>query len=307
MLPSVAPCALCAAVSGVSGSPRDGGPARRIVFGSVGGSSTSWMSHVRSRHRSTCSVFSAVSLHSSVRSEVYIHSCPLYSLLGLHDPVQGLLLFGAERQRAQPPCARKRNLDIIIIYPRGHNKMLSIARARLGGVGARSINALRAPRTGLAASRSALGSSFGGSRLAIMKPARASSRQLSAVPKGEAEQAETVFERQVREAKADFKVFMTKERQPLQFAGLKFTTTIGMLCGHASFGIATLVYLETDPLTTRLVRGIHVYLLAALVCVIFERVDVRPSKCLLAHTAVGWQSSRRKRGLLSPGLCSACG
>ncbi|CAB1109960.1 unnamed protein product [Ectocarpus sp. CCAP 1310/34] len=130
--------------------------------------------------------------------------------------------------------------------------MLSIARARLGGVGARSINTLmRAPRTGPVVARSALGSSYGGSRLAIMKPARASSRQLSAVPKGEAEQAETVFERQVREAKADFKVFMTKERQPLKFMGLNSRTTIGMLCGHASFGIAALVYFETDPLTTR--------------------------------------------------------
>lgn len=60
-----------------------------------------------------------------------------------------------------------------------------------------------------------------------------------------------VFERQVRDAKAEFKVFMTKERKPLEFAGLNSKTTIGMLCGHCSFGIAALVYLETDPLTTR--------------------------------------------------------
>ena len=60
-----------------------------------------------------------------------------------------------------------------------------------------------------------------------------------------------VFERQVREAKAEFKVFMTKERKPLEFLGVNFKTTIGMLCGHTSFGIAALVYLETDPLTTR--------------------------------------------------------
>lgn len=60
-----------------------------------------------------------------------------------------------------------------------------------------------------------------------------------------------VFERQVREAKAEFKWFMTKERKPLEFIGLNSKTTIGMLCGHASFGIAALVYLETDPLTTR--------------------------------------------------------
>ena len=60
-----------------------------------------------------------------------------------------------------------------------------------------------------------------------------------------------VFERQVREAKADFKVFMTRERKPLAFLGLNSKTTIGMLCGHCSFGIAALVYLETDPLTTR--------------------------------------------------------
>eukprot|EP00903_Cladosiphon_okamuranus_P019551 g17982.t1 len=98
-------------------------------------------------------------------------------------------------------------------------------------------------------SRSALGASYGGNRLAVMKLPK---RQLSAVPKGEAEQVETVFERQVREAKAEFKVFMTRERKPLEFLGLNFTTTIGMLCGHASFGIAALVYLETDPLTTRM-------------------------------------------------------
>lgn len=60
-----------------------------------------------------------------------------------------------------------------------------------------------------------------------------------------------VFERQVREAKAEFKVFMTRERKPLEFLGVNFKTTIGMLCGHTSFGIAALVYLETDPLTTR--------------------------------------------------------
>ncbi len=60
-----------------------------------------------------------------------------------------------------------------------------------------------------------------------------------------------VFERQVREAKAEFKIFMTRERKPLAFIGLNSTTTIGMLCGHTSFGIAALVYLETDPLTTR--------------------------------------------------------
>lgn len=60
-----------------------------------------------------------------------------------------------------------------------------------------------------------------------------------------------VFERQVREAKAEFKFFMTRERKPLEFLGLNSKTTIGMLCGHASFGIAALVYLETDPLTTR--------------------------------------------------------
>lgn len=131
--------------------------------------------------------------------------------------------------------------------------MLSMARARLGRVAARGClnsSAFR-PNQGLLSTRSGLGAGYGGSRLpTVAKPARAS-RQLSAVPKGEAEQAETVFERQVREAKADFKVFMTQERMPLEMVGLNWKTTIGMLCGHASFGIAALVYLETDPMTTR--------------------------------------------------------
>lgn len=130
--------------------------------------------------------------------------------------------------------------------------MLSMARARLGRVAARGCisNTLRPKNNALISVRPGLGASYGGSRLAVAKPPRGS-RQLSAVPKGEAEQAETVFERQVREAKADFKVFMTQERMPLEMLGLKWRTTIGMLCGHVSFGIAALVYLETDPMTTR--------------------------------------------------------
>ena len=79
---------------------------------------------------------------------------------------------------------------------------------------------------------------------------RRTARSLSVVPKGP-QQVETVFERQVREAKSDVKTFMTQERRPLRFAGLNTTTTIGMMCGHASFGIAALVYLETDVMTVR--------------------------------------------------------
>ncbi|CAM9748116.1 unnamed protein product [Scytosiphon promiscuus] len=84
-------------------------------------------------------------------------------------------------------------------------------------------------------------------------PRAATRRSMSAIAKGEQpqQQIETVFERQVREAKADFKAFMTAERQPLKFAGLNATTTIGMLCGHMSFGIAALIYLETDGYTVR--------------------------------------------------------
>lgn len=55
-----------------------------------------------------------------------------------------------------------------------------------------------------------------------------------------------VFERQVHEAKANFQFFMTQERRLLLFASVNTSTTIGMMCGHASLGIAKLVYLETD-------------------------------------------------------------
>lgn len=153
--------------------------------------------------------------------------------------------------------------------------MLSVGmdRARLGRAAFRGISAVR-PRTGLrnglrncqvpssssssttlkTATCLSTRSGYGGSRLAataVAKPmTRRTARSLSVVPKGP-QQVETVFERQVREAKSDVKTFMTQERRPLRFAGLNTTTTIGMMCGHASFGIAALVYLETDVMTVR--------------------------------------------------------
>lgn len=140
-------------------------------------------------------------------------------------------------------------------------------RARLGKVAFRALSAMR-PRNclknGLVPSSSSTTltaatclstrSGYGGSKLAttaVAKPVpRRAARSLSVVPKSP-QQMETVFERQIREAKSDFKAFMTQERRPLRFAGLNTTTTIGMMCGHASFGIAALVYLETDVMTVR--------------------------------------------------------
>lgn len=133
-----------------------------------------------------------------------------------------------------------------------------LTAARLGRAASRGVSIV--PRDGKMIMSTRLRSSAPSGRLAAgagaavkRVPRAASRRSMSAIPKGEQpqQQIETVFERQVREAKADFKAFMTAERQPLKFAGLKATTTIGMLCGHMSFGIAALIYLETDGYTVR--------------------------------------------------------
>lgn len=129
-----------------------------------------------------------------------------------------------------------------------------LTAARLGRVAGRGVSLL--PRDGKMLMSTRLRSAAPAGRLAAAAaraPRAASRRSLSAIPKGEQpqQQIETIFERQVREAKSDFKLFMTAERKPLRFAGLNATTTIGMLCGHMSFGIAALIYLETDAYTVR--------------------------------------------------------
>lgn len=126
-----------------------------------------------------------------------------------------------------------------------------------GAVSSSALTRLKTGTTSTTRTRSSLGakSGYGGTKLATAAVTRPTPRRLlSGVPKGPQQleqQVETVFERQVREAKSDLKMFMTQERRPLRFAGLNTTTTIGMMCGHASFGIAALVYLETDVMTVR--------------------------------------------------------
>lgn len=68
--------------------------------------------------------------------------------------------------------------------------------------------------------------------------------QLSAAEKG-------VLPAEVREALARFRVGMMKERQPFQILGVQTITTATHICGHASFFILTLAFLETDVLALR--------------------------------------------------------
>lgn len=44
---------------------------------------------------------------------------------------------------------------------------------------------------------------------------------------------------------------MIRERRPLEFLGLRLKTNISNLCGHASFVVLALAYLETDVLALR--------------------------------------------------------
>lgn len=55
----------------------------------------------------------------------------------------------------------------------------------------------------------------------------------------------------VREIIRGVRKAMVKDRSPMQFLGLSTKTNISNLCGHASFVILALAYLETDVLMLR--------------------------------------------------------
>lgn len=55
----------------------------------------------------------------------------------------------------------------------------------------------------------------------------------------------------IREILRGFHETMVCERRPLHFLGLRNRTNISNLCGHASFVVLALAYLETDVLMLR--------------------------------------------------------
>lgn len=48
-----------------------------------------------------------------------------------------------------------------------------------------------------------------------------------------------------------FREAMVKDRRPFAFLGWRFRTNVSNMCGHASFGVLALAYLETDVLALR--------------------------------------------------------
>lgn len=54
-----------------------------------------------------------------------------------------------------------------------------------------------------------------------------------------------------RVAIRSFREAMVKDRRPLAFLGLRTKTNVSNMCGHASFVILALAYLETDVLALR--------------------------------------------------------
>ena len=55
----------------------------------------------------------------------------------------------------------------------------------------------------------------------------------------------------IRQGLESLREAMIRERRPLEFLGLRLKTNISNLCGHASFVVLALAYLETDVLALR--------------------------------------------------------
>lgn len=172
-------------------------------------------------------------------------------------------------------CGRHRRNQTAMLSLRNLGCSRAASRSSFRGVlrpGTRLASRSRLPASccgGLRAEAAAGRSASAGHLFSLAKPPEASQRLIcqevsfSAMAMGQSQKTHQVTAARLplggewfvsdylAGAVRSFREAMVKDRRPFAFLGWRFRTNVSNMCGHASFGVLALAYLETDVLALR--------------------------------------------------------